>query len=516
MAWSQTINLLAITAWYIVSNRECRVNAQGSSAIATTATTTITTTTAATVSATACSSTIAPRYTPLVASGYSVQVVASGLSAPRGIIFDSEGHLLVVQQGYGISSLNLTDDGGACVRAGEPTDVIRDDAFNHGIELSSDGKTLYASSPAAVYSWDYDVSTTRNSSGPHELIGQMGDADGHVTRTLLLSRQVPGMLIVSRGSLSNLDPSALDISTGVSTIKAFNISNVTSTPYIFAQDGLLLGWGLRNSVGVGEDPATGAIYSVENSVDDFTRQGQNIHQNNPGEEMNFHGYLNGTTVPEQGGNYGYPSCYAAWDVSSIPDNDGNIQLGTQFAIGDLNSTLNDTFCRENHVAPRLTFPAHTAPLDIKFNSNGSAAWVTFHGSWDRDDPIGYKLSVIPFSSNSSSSGPTAASTSNSSTVDILTNPDLSKCPDQCVRPVGLAWDSQGRLFMSSDATGEIFVVVRNDGGSVNDASPTTGLPPTSTGAAPARSSTAAAVRHFVPGKEKFAALVAFFMALPLA
>jgi glucose/arabinose dehydrogenase len=254
--------------------------------------------------------------------------------------------------------------------------------FNHGIELSVDGNTLYASSPSSVYAWDYNANEARNTSGPRELISQIGESDGHVTRTLLLARHAgaEGMLMVSRGSMSNLDLAALDISTGVSTIKAFNISNVTNTPYNFAQDGVLLGWGLRNSVGVAEDPATGGIYSVENSVDNCTRSGQNIHQNNPGEEMNFHGYLNGTKTAEQGGNYGYPQCYAAWDVAEIPDNN-EIQVGTQFAIGEQNSTLNDTFCRDDHVAPRLTFPAHTAPLDIKFNSNGSAAWVTFHGSW---------------------------------------------------------------------------------------------------------------------------------------
>jgi glucose/arabinose dehydrogenase len=188
------------------------------------------------------------------------------------------------------------------------------------------------------------------------------------------------MLLVSRGSMSNLDPAALDKSSGVSTIKAFNVSNVTDSAYNFVEDGLLLGWGLRNSVGVAEDPVTGGIYSVENSVDDFEREGQNIHQNNPGEEMNFHGYLNGTQTEEQGGNYGYPSCYAAWDVSGIPQNE-NIEVGTQFAIGSQNATLNDTVCQEGRVPPRLTFAAHMAPLDFKLNSNGTAAWVTFHGSW---------------------------------------------------------------------------------------------------------------------------------------
>lgn len=252
--------------------------------------------------------------------------------------------------------------------------------LNHGLTLSPDGKTLYASSSSAVYAWDYDASQGRNTSGPREIIGGMGSTDGHPTRTLLASRKVPGLLLVSRGSLENVDLSTLNISTGVSTIKAFNVTNITDSSYNYAEDGLLLGWGLRNSVGVAEEPITGAIYSVENSVDNFNRSGESIHQNNPGEEMNFHGYLNGTETDEQGGNYGYPTCFSAWNVSEIPDNE-NIQVGTQIAIGDQNSTINDTFCREDRIAPRLTFQAHQAPLDIKFNDNGTAAWVAFHGSW---------------------------------------------------------------------------------------------------------------------------------------
>lgn len=37
-----------------------------------------------------------------------------------------------------------------------------------------------------------------------------------------------------------------------------------------------------------------------------------------------------------------------------------------------------------------------APDDIKFNDSGNEAWVTFRGSWDRTDPVGYKLSVCCF------------------------------------------------------------------------------------------------------------------------
>lgn len=438
-------------------------------------------------SASACASTIAPRNgQPSVAPGYQVNVVASGLTEPRGIIFDSEGNLLVVQQGKGVSRLRLTNDEGPCIRVdGQVEDIIDDDDFNHGIELSADGRTLYASTPEAVYSWNYDASQGRNTSGPREVIGQMGETDGHVTRTLLLSRRVEGMLLVSRGSMSNLDPAALDVASGVSTIKAFNVSSTNASSYRFADQGTLLGWGLRNSVGVAEHPVTGGIFSVENSVDNFQRNGVNIHQNNPAEELNFHGYLNGTQSPEQGRNFGYPSCYSAWNITEIPQNNG-INVGVQFAIGNQNDTVNDLFCQRDRQGPRLAFPAHTAPLDIKFNSNGTAAWVSFHGSWNRDDPIGYKLSVIPFASGQ----PTEPSTSTTAAIDIVSNPDLSRCPRGCFRPVGLAFDSRGRLFMTSDSTGEIYVVTRTDGGSVNEASPANGLPnpsPSASGVAPSSS-----------------------------
>ena len=147
-------------------------------------------------------------------------------------------------------------------------------------------------------------------------------------------------MLVSRGSEGNLDEEAEDVNSGHCQIKAFNITNVTSTPYDFTSDGLRLGWGLRNSVGVAEDPNTGAIYSVENSVDQIRREGDDIHKDNPGEEMNFHGYLNGTETREQGNNYGYPNCFAVWDVNSIPRNE-NLQVGTQFAIG---GQENDEMC----------------------------------------------------------------------------------------------------------------------------------------------------------------------------
>lgn len=131
--------------------------------------------------------------------------------------------------------------------------------------------------------------------------------DDHTTRTLLMSQKQPGTLVVSRGSQSNIDLEAETLASGHSQIKTWDLTNFTSDskPYDFTTSGRLLGWGLRNSVGVAEEPLTGGVWSVENSVDEIKRGDVDVHQSNPGEEVNYHGFLNGSTE-NQGGNYGYP------------------------------------------------------------------------------------------------------------------------------------------------------------------------------------------------------------------
>jgi hypothetical protein len=142
-----------------------------------------------------------------------------------------------------------------------------------------------------------------------------------------------------------------------------------------------------------------------------------------------------------------------------------------------------------------------APLDIKFSRDGEEAFITFHGSWNRDAPAGYKLSYVEFSSEKGE--PVAERDSLDSVRDVLTPPDVSVCNQRgkCFRPVGLALDESGeRLFVSSDSTGEIWVVMRDgaDGGDGGEGggSTTTGSgngSPTGTGAPESSTSTAAAM-----------------------
>ncbi|EPE03725.1 glucose sorbosone dehydrogenase [Ophiostoma piceae UAMH 11346] len=416
----------------------------------------------ATLSTSACPSVSTPFYdAPLVGSGWAAQLVVTGLHKPRSILFDHTDGLLVVESGTGIRHITFDDHGGTCLVVKNSTAIISATDLNHGIELSHNGDILYASSVNDVYSWPYDSSTgSVNASAQQTLVTGMQGED-HVTRTLLMSRDLPGNLLVSHGSNSNYDLETTDVSTGRSQIRAFDVTSsgaqanfANNEPYIYSQSGTVIGWGLRNSVGLAEEPTTNALYSVENSLDDMDRNGVDIHMDNPGEELNFHGRISSSGSSSRvGANFGYPECFALWDTNAFPSI-GNLTVGSQFVTESSSAAVNDQTCATNYTAPRLTFAAHIAPLDIVFRADGTEAYISFHGSRDRTSPMGYKVSAVAFAKGE----PVHAANSTTALQDILSNEDLSVCPKKCFRPAGLALDSKGRLFASSDSTGEIYVL----------------------------------------------------------
>jgi len=125
-----------------------------------------------------------------------------------------------------------------------------------------------------------------------------------------MSSKVNGTLLVSKGSTSNIDTEAELLSSGHYQIRAFNLNNTTDDGYDFDTDGFRLGWGLPKSVGVPEHPTTGGIYSVNQA----TRDGQDVHEDSTGEGVN------GTKYSPQGIYHGYPYCLAAWVTSDLAMN----------------------------------------------------------------------------------------------------------------------------------------------------------------------------------------------------
>jgi len=81
-------------------------------------------------------------------------------------------------------------------------------------------------------------------------------------------------MIVTRGSDSNIDTGSAEISSGRSQIRRFALNGST---YQWL-DGELLGWGLRNGVGVALDSDGTSLWEVENSADEVNWNGIDVHQ----------------------------------------------------------------------------------------------------------------------------------------------------------------------------------------------------------------------------------------------
>lgn len=195
------------------------------------------------------------------------------------------------------------------------------------------------------------------------------------------------------------------------------------------------------------------LWGVENSSDDMRRTVNgvttDIHNDNPAEELN---YLGDVSVPNPKW-YGYPMCFTVWSPSFITD--AQFTRGSQIVMTP-SSTFNDACCIESSTPPRLNFPAHSAPLDSQFDSSFSTLYVSFHGSWNRNPPAGFKLVAIPFSQRSNSGfAPTAAANSDSGFTNIFwNNVSISCSATNCFRPVGIAVDSTDKIFLTSDSSAE--------------------------------------------------------------
>lgn len=182
------------------------------------------------------------------AKGWRATKVAGGLTQPRGIIFDTANHLLVVQNGLGITAHEIGPDG--CFASSKTLVVQRN--LNHGIVISQEGKTLFASSATSVFAWSYDSATMTVSGDPKTVVSGMA-SNGHVTRTLAIPPKHPNLLIVSHGSNDNFDYGSGDIKIGRACIKIFDTAKMPADGYDYVTEGYQMGYGLRNEVGLAFD-----------------------------------------------------------------------------------------------------------------------------------------------------------------------------------------------------------------------------------------------------------------------
>jgi len=238
---------------------------------------------------------------------------------------------------------------------------------------------------------------------------------------------------------------------------------VEGTPFDF-REGEVFADGLRNEVGLAFD-AAGVLWGVENGADRLRRAdlGGDIHQDNPAEELNkFDGAV--------GTHYGYPWC---WTEYELPAEYG-MGRGTVWAWPDtMNTFRNDDWCRTNSRLPELSMQGHSAPLGLTFFDKNAVAngpdeafcsgiggtfpserdgdlYIGFHGSWNRDIPTGYKVVHVPFD------GPGGSPIGE--VIDLFWHGGNGARWPSRVRPVDVAFDRCGRLLVSDDGAGFIFLI----------------------------------------------------------
>ncbi|CAE6437204.1 unnamed protein product [Rhizoctonia solani] len=421
-------------------------------------------------------------YPPTIVDGLEAHVIFNNLTDPRGIRFDGQDNLLVMERLIGITALTQRNDS-TCV-GWEKRTVVSQADLEHGIEIGPipgepDKQYLYGSSQESVFRWEYDPNNA-SIIGDHTVITYNMSNTGHITRTLLLQPGANGQseyLIVSRGSASNFDETATNINAGPAQIRRFSLAdeNRPAQGYSWGQ-GTVLAWGVRNGVGMALSKDGNDLWEIENSSDNIAWRGVDVHVDNPAEELNRISLRDPENIPLERKFHGYPSCFTAWNSSSAPRNNSqpvfDFGTGAQFSRRSVGTQPDDAWCQnpQNNNPPRLSFQAHSAPLDLVFSDNSKYtpsdnsvglsrdwdgdAFASFHGSWNRQPPTGYSVIRIPWAGDA----PAALSNSAQGYERLVYAPDLTRCPGQCIRPVGLAFGRQGQLYVTSDETGEVFVI----------------------------------------------------------
>ncbi len=123
--------------------------------------------------------------------------------------------------------------------------------------------------------------------------------------------------------------------------------------------------GVRNTVGFDWHPETGQLWFTDNGRDW-------LGDNAPGDELN--------RATEKGQHFGYPFCHAG----AVADP----EFGEQRPCSDF-------------VPPARVLGAHVAGLGMRFYTGDQfpaeyrgAIFIAEHGSWNRTDPAGYRVTVV--------------------------------------------------------------------------------------------------------------------------
>ncbi len=208
------------------------------------------------------------------------------------------------------------------------------------------------------------------------------------------------------------------------------------------KDGHRFSTGLRNVVGIAQNPADRQIYVMQHGRDqlDTLWPGNFTARDNaelPAEEM---------FRLSDGADFGWPKCFYNFELKKkvlMPEYGGDGKMvGHCDTVGQ----------------PLVTFTGHLGPNDLMFYSGAQfpakyrgGAFIAFHGSWNREPQDGYRVTFVPWKG----SAPAGAS---ETFADGFAGAQKGPGPS-LHRPVGLAQGPDGSLYVSDSKQGTIWRIL---------------------------------------------------------
>ncbi|AFJ55641.1 sorbosone dehydrogenase family protein [Pseudomonas fluorescens] len=371
---------------------------------------------------------------PKVPEGYSVTAIATDLAIPRQTLVLPNGDILVAEgRGGSAAKLKPKDviasvikaQGNTKVKGGNRITLLRDADGDGTYELKTvfadnlnapyglafaDGK-LYVANQDALVRFDYADGQTKASAPPVKVTDLPAQINHHWTKSLAVSDD-GRQLYVGIGSNSNITERGMEVEIDRAMVWQIDAATGAHKPYAT---------GLRNPTALTIQPGSGQLWTVVNERDEL---GPDLVPD----------YL---TSVREGAFYGWP--YSYWgqnvDPRAQPQNPAKVAAA---------------------IKPDYSLGSHVAALGVDFSipamgeKFADGAFVGEHGSWNRDNPVGYKVIFVPFSNGKPAGEP----------IDFATGfrGDDGKTRG---RPVGVTVDPKGALIIADDLANTIWRVTRN-------------------------------------------------------
>lgn len=331
--------------------------------------------------------------------GFSVSIFAKNLGNPRVLAWDQKGALLVSIPSKGqVVALVDSDQDGISDKTMTVASGLRSP---HGLVFL--GNSLYIAQTDRVTMFDYDANE-KKATNARDIIELPGGGN-HFSRTIGFGPD--GRLYIAVGSSCNV---CIERDWRRAKILVANADGSGLKEYAS---------GLRNSVFFVWHPVTKTLWATDMGRD-------LLGDNTPPEEVN---------IIVEGRDYGWPYCYS----NRVHD--------------DAFDPKKRKSC-DSTAAPHITFQAHSAPLGLAFIPE---SWpeeyrgdllVSYHGSWNRTVPTGYKVVRFDLDEAYVSRGES----------DFLSG--FLEGKGALGRPVDLLFDPKGNLFISDDKAGIIYRIIQ--------------------------------------------------------